>query len=469
MELLKTLDWINIIIVVGVFIGIVIIWFVWNKQVNAVYFLTKSWIKRNPNRIKDLVNESSSTASVWSERSKWLYRQVLGIVRGDHIQLLNEQEANLRNENLSLDNLISQLVSSYADKVSVAQNQIELSRDKIIEGLKARIVSLRNMNERNKESIKGLESKHKEEAHKLAQSQKQKKASWVEVALNKLIEHKKRVRTNLKSSIQSIISLWLVYLLLIIDAYFMHEAIEPLFVYNAVWGWIISFSAVALFLALFELLYILIFTKKQAGTVIYRILQVFFLTPIVASTGWALWQLRNVRETDPGTAEMAIKQFGLYMLPLAVFLVAKLIHDYNRNPNNKRDALVIILETIINQSLILFWLIIRFIFPSKLQKTNLAMRRLQIRIKDEKRAIDKNLREVKSIETTKIPNAEKEKERAIEDMRAEFQRKQDEDRAKLIDAKEKNNKVINKLRETKGSIQRQCYLACVRFIKIDSV
>jgi len=468
MVLINTLNWINISIIAGGLTGVIIAWVVWYKHVNAVYLMTKRWIQRHRHRVNELAEQSSGISSVWSERSKWLQKQILDGLYGSRIQLFNEQETNLKHKYDELVNSIKQLSSLYSEKISAKTNQIKASWGAIVGSLRARTSKLEADNRVIGEELSKLESEYSQEIRQLTESQGQKKASWVDNIVDRLIERGKKIRTHLRSAIQSVLSLWLVYLLLIIDAYFMHEAIEPLFTYYVFWGWIISFSAVVLFLALFELLYVLIFTKKQSNMPFYRVFQVVLITPIAISTARALFFLKDVRSEDAGIVETAIKQFGFYMLPLAIFLVAKLIYDYNHNPNNKRDALIVVIESVINQLFVMFWLILRPIFSIRPQKVTPTLRRLQKNLDDKKNMRANNISEIKEIEDVKIPNAKENEENAIKNMETKFREAQEKNRIWLNIEKGKINKAIDKVKEVRENIQKQCYHACIDFISINA-
>lgn len=466
MEFLNNINWLNVAIVAGSIVGIILVWVVWYRISNVVFITTGHWIKGNKHRVNELADQSSKMSSLFSERTKWLHNQVLEGLFGNRIEVLNKQESDLKKYIEELLAQISQLSILYKEKISIATDKIREIWGINIGKLMARSSKLLEDNKKIEKDILDVESKYGVELKKLSEDQKKMKLSWVDKILEKLIESGKNVRKNLKSSIQSVMALWLVYFLLIIDAYFMHKALESIFSFNNIWGWIISFAAVALFLALFELLYQLLFTKDISKTPAYRILQVFLLTPIAYFFGLAMYALKDVRSEDAGIVESAIETFGLYILPLALFIVAKLIHDYSSNPDNKKDSLLVILESIVYQILIIFWSLLKPVFAISKQTSTPLMRRFKNDLDSNKRLKNRNLDEIKLIETVKIYNAKQNEENAIIKMTDKFKNEEQRERLSLGNEIESIKTKIDRINKIKDSILEQCSSACIKFINI---
>lgn len=465
--ILENINWILVVAISLGLVAIVTAWIIIYNSQNKVYLITKRFILKNPQKINELIAQSSQISRIFSEKSEWIHRQIYESI----FSKKNIQDKINRFKSLitSIDQKLEGLDQLYSSRMSKAREDIERLWNTSINQHKSQADNLASANQNLSSTINELEDKM-DTAHKyLADSQKVKIMSWVDNMWGYVLKRNDKNVLHLESAVQSIISLWPLLFLLGVDTYFMYRAVAQAIGFSEFLRWMISFSLLIILVIGFELIYLLLFNLKKNISQVIRFSQTIIVSVITISALLGLYFVGYDRFVFGTIRPETLDKFGLLVLPIGAFFIAKIMHDYMHNDRRRKDALMVVLKYIIDQLSIITLSLLRPLFAIKPRKTNREIDSINGKIVKENEKITSNKLEIQKINNVLIPNALKGCERAIENKNDSLLKQKNRKKIGFEIEKGKIAQKIEKLETYIIKIQEQCSRACVDFINYNAV
>jgi|GEM_PF-5786615 len=423
------------------------------------YQNTKIWIRRNRTIIQNLVSQSREDNRDTSHQIRWINGKVFEALFTDavstlqvQIHLCRERITSLKSELESLDRVYDEKNQSIINAAndfwnkesSKYQQESDIAHNKIKE---------------TEQNIERLQKELSEEKDRLAEAETRKeyKSSNISGIKSKLDSYKEA----LPSAIQSVLSLWMVFLLLGIDFFFAHRSIEFITVQYAPFIQFIAATVLIVpLIALFEMIYSFI---ARNNNVIGKMTSFVTLGVCLLAAFSGIPDLIELR--NGGTAGAAghhLDAFVLRSLPIVAYLAAYYIYQWQQS-SNRKDALIVILMYIAISVQLLFANISKVIFGSSGTSNPVTMKKAR-EIKQYQQEIGLIQNRIQEINNKLIPSVSRQRTVEIETKQKEALGLKNKDREMILNNIKKQENIIVRLENQINETKRGSGLACLRYL-----
>lgn len=423
------------------------------------YENTRIWLRKNKNDIQSLSVQAKKAHPEIAQQIKWLHGQVFEALFTDYILSLTTRIKLAKEEAQMFRDRLEGLDKTYDDKSGqIAETVEELWSREIGKYQSESVQSHERMVALNKEADE-LREKLAEEQGKVAEAETRQNTR--EAGFNRLVSRLEEYKEAVPSALQSVLSLWLVFLLLAIDFLFAHRSLEAFVVqYSPVVQFLATTILVIPLIALFDLIYS---SSAKTNSVISKMVQFVTVGACVIAALSGIPDLMELRAGgDVGAAGHSLDLFVLKSLPLVAYLAAHFIHQWQHS-GKRRDALMVFIMYAALSLQVLFaktWRSIFGVGKSSNPRISNLNRELATKLKE----VDVLQARITEINDKLIPDIGRKKADEVQTKQKQVLGFKDRERKEIVRALAKKDRKATSLENELGELKRGSTTACQRFM-----